>query len=545
MQTGKIIITGYIQNTLSSGDSIINTATIDGFLTDTATGNNTSTTPPVTIFANIIYGDVAIQKIADQLTGTAGDIISYLIRYSNASGSLSPISGINIRDLIPAGLTYVSTDFSGSAADFSTGIVVSGSNVSWNIWNVSGVGPWSGAFRIYTQISPALASGTVIMNRATILSTDIVDVASGNDTGIASGVLIFAPLVTGNMSIFKATANPIAMTGDIVSYLLTYHNDGEATETGITLIDLMDIGLTFLATNFTSGLTVTPLATGTMLHWNITGTFLPHTSGSILVSAMVNTGIASGTVLANTVRITGNRNDIDPTYDLATALINVLGAPEDLSGGSYSTTGSSTGTTPPPSNPTPPSNDSRGYAGGGFGNTPTPNIVTLGSAPTLLEDEVCPYRDGDFERYKTTFKDIQNSIFKPAVDLMLDYCLVQGEYNGGKMFGVYTYLRWGEAYKVFSRLAGLSFSRTANPAHWSDRYRFAGQKVHLWNSVTSQRHDPRSYITYADIFTLGNNLLKYYKKPLLEYDPTLNYNNAISRGKFALFIQNIIERIKN
>ncbi len=127
---------------------------------------------------------------------------------------------------------------------------------------------------------------------------------------------------------------------------------------------------------------------------------------------------------------------------------------------------------------------------------------------------------------------------------MLDYCLVQGEYNGGKMFGVYNYLRWGEAYKVFSRLAGLSFSRTANPAHWSDRYRFAGQKVNLWASTTSQPHDPRSYIRYADIYTIGNNILKYYNKPLLDYDPSMNYNNAISRGKFALFMQNIINTIK-
>lgn len=82
----------------------------------------------------------------------------------------------------------------------------------------------------------------------------------------------------------------------------------------------------------------------------------------------------------------------------------------------------------------------------------TTGIAELG-APTLLEDETCMYNDGDFEKFKTTFKDIQNSIFKQAVDTMLDYCLVQGEYNKGKMFGVYNYLRWGEAYKIFGRLA--------------------------------------------------------------------------------------------
>ncbi len=85
MQSGSIIVTGYLENTLSSGDTIINTATIDGFLTDTVTGNNSSTTPPVIIFDTITYGDLNIEKIANQLTGTAGNIISYLIRYVNAS----------------------------------------------------------------------------------------------------------------------------------------------------------------------------------------------------------------------------------------------------------------------------------------------------------------------------------------------------------------------------------------------------------------------------------------------------------------------------
>ncbi len=94
----------------------------------------------------------------------------------------------------------------------------------------------------------------------------------------------------------------------------------------------------------------------------------------------------------------------------------------DISGDSFST----------PSN----DNETRSYAGpGGWdpprityhsitGETENTSIVELG-APTLLDNETCIYNDGDFEKFKTTFKDIQNSIFKAAVDTMLDYCLVQ------------------------------------------------------------------------------------------------------------------------
>lgn len=97
---------------------------------------------------------------------------------------------------------------------------------------------------------------------------------------------------------------------------------------------------------------------------------------------------------------------------------------------------------------------------------------------------------------------------------------------------------------MFSRLAGLKFDIKPHPAHWSDPYRFAGQKIHLWDRVTSTPHSPKAYITYADIFTIGNNILKYYGKAPLEYNPETDYNATMSRGRFALFVQNIITKIR-
>ncbi len=106
MQTGKIIITGYIENTLASGDSIINTAIIDGLVTDTATGNNTSTTPPVTVVDPIIFSDLTITKSNNASTGTVGSQFSYTINYRNSGATM--ITGISIVDSLPAGLSFVS-----------------------------------------------------------------------------------------------------------------------------------------------------------------------------------------------------------------------------------------------------------------------------------------------------------------------------------------------------------------------------------------------------------------------------------------------------
>ena len=127
---------------------------------------------------------------------------------------------------------------------------------------------------------------------------------------------------------------------------------------------------------------------------------------------------------------------------------------------------------------------------------------------------------------------------------MLDYCLVQGYSNRGQTFGVYKYLKWGEAYKVFTRLAGLSFSEISHPKYWSDMYEIAGNRIKLWASTSSTPHPVYGYITLADVYTISNNLLKYAGKPALPYDPKLNYGDPIARGKFALFIQSLINTLK-
>lgn len=62
MQSGRIILTGYISESFASGDVITNTATIDGNLSDLDNNNNVSTTLPVTLFDIDIPSDLVITK---------------------------------------------------------------------------------------------------------------------------------------------------------------------------------------------------------------------------------------------------------------------------------------------------------------------------------------------------------------------------------------------------------------------------------------------------------------------------------------------------
>ena len=101
----------------------------------------------------------------------------------------------------------------------------------------------------------------------------------------------------------------------------------------------MEEDFIYMASNYTSGLTVTNLPTGgTLLDWSITGSFAPHTSGAIIVQTMVSGLVASGTTLFNTVSIGGIRLDVSGANNTSVASVYVIGDP------SFGTTGQSSST---------------------------------------------------------------------------------------------------------------------------------------------------------------------------------------------------------
>ncbi len=84
MQSGIIIITGYANETLGSGDVLVNMAVINGILDDYDNNNNVSFTSPIILFGPTIYSDLTITKVNNAVTGTIGGLISYTINYTNS-----------------------------------------------------------------------------------------------------------------------------------------------------------------------------------------------------------------------------------------------------------------------------------------------------------------------------------------------------------------------------------------------------------------------------------------------------------------------------
>ena len=234
---------------------------------------------------------------------------------------------------------------------------------------------------------------------------------------------------TGDLIIQKTVDSPVPQTGDTVIYTINYINSGSNTITGISIVDPLPSGL-----NYASAIPAPDTISGQTLTWNI-GTMTGNTSGSISINATIDNSVTSGAVISNSATISGTITDLDSSSNTSTVNITVIGG------------------IPPavdPVIPIIPDTHSIGFAGGGMGvgsvppgdATPNPVVDTpiYGAAPLFASG--CIYHDGNFELYKTSLRDIQGTIFQPAVDLLLDHCVIQGYGNGGKVFAPYAYIQW-------------------------------------------------------------------------------------------------------
>ena len=161
--------------------------------------------------------DLAIVKTVDDATPSEGGTVIYTLTLTNNGPRTA--SQINVTDVLPAGVTYVSDDGVGTYDD-TTGLwtpspLASGANIVLNITVTVDTG----------------TGGTTITNTATITNSNRIDPDSSNDT---SSVDI--TVVTPNLTVLKSvlvvsdpingSTNPKAIPGAVMLYRVQVTNQG-------------------------------------------------------------------------------------------------------------------------------------------------------------------------------------------------------------------------------------------------------------------------------------------------------------------------------
>jgi uncharacterized repeat protein (TIGR01451 family) len=284
--TRTITIVAQVGAAVAGGTTLHNSAAVSATTSDSNAGNNmptfdtTVTAPPA--------ADVAVVKVGPA-TVTSGTLITYTLTVTN--GGAASAASVSLTDTLPAGETFVSaSEGTGSGASFSDSIGTLAAGATRTITLVARVGS-------------AVAGGTVLHNSATVSTTT-------SESNSLNNVATFDTTVNApeaDVAITK-TGPATATAGTQITYTLSLTNNGPSDAQGVTLVDTLPVGETFVSASEGTG-------TGTTFSDSI-GTLAAGASRTVTLVAAISAS-ASGT-LNNAAAVTATTEDANFGNNTAT-----------------------------------------------------------------------------------------------------------------------------------------------------------------------------------------------------------------------------------
>lgn len=274
----------------TAGSTILNTTTA-------ASGDQTDLLTNGDVLEAAIFvdneTDIALTKTVNNNTPNEGETIRYTITISN-NGSITA-TNVAVTDILPVGLTYV-------AGIPATGI--------WNspIWTINSLAAGETEVLI---IDAKVDQGTAGQNLTNTISNtqDQLDTNFTSDDLEETIVVGASDLVT-----VKTVDNTAPDEGDTIVYTLTVTNNGLSDATGVSLVDHLPFGVTYVsddgAGSYSDATSV----------WSI-GDIPFGASVSLNIVATVNSGTAGTTIENTTTAASGDQADPTTFGDVLSAII--------------------------------------------------------------------------------------------------------------------------------------------------------------------------------------------------------------------------------
>ncbi len=237
--------------------------------------------------------DIALTKTVNNPNPIENETIIYTISVSN--NGPDEATSLKITDILPAGLTEIS-------ATPSIG--------SWNnsVWNIGRLAIGASAS---LSLSASVDSGTAGMSITNTISNTQDQLDSNITPDDTSETIVVASV---DLITKKSVDNTTPKEGDTVSYTITVNNNGPNDATGVSLIDNLPNGVTYVSDD--SGGTYNR-GSG---EWNL-GDLSNGGSASLVIQATVNSGTAGTTVINKTTAAAGDQTDLNTNGDVLEAQI--------------------------------------------------------------------------------------------------------------------------------------------------------------------------------------------------------------------------------
>ena len=195
---------------------------------------NRSNNSAVAVLNDADAADVAVRKTVDNSNPTGGQDVTFTITVSN-NGPRAAADDVVVTDVLPAGLTQVSA--------VATQGTFAGS--TWIVGTVTAGSPASLTIVATTNVA------TVLVNAAAKTGQNSAQ-ADRNPFNDRSSVTLNGSAST-NLAVVKIVDRPTAAVGETISFSVGVANLGPAVATGVTITDLLPVGLTLQSAATSAG----------------------------------------------------------------------------------------------------------------------------------------------------------------------------------------------------------------------------------------------------------------------------------------------------
>ena len=244
--------------------------------------------------------DLELTKTVDQSVVEPGDTVNWTIEVTNNPATAnSDATNVEVTDVLPAGVTFVSATPSGSGT-FAGGV--------WSL--VDPLAPGATATLILTSTVNAGIGGSDLINAAQVTAADQSDFDStpNNDDGDRSedeedeAQIQLARII--DLEIEKAANSTMVLAGTPVTFTITLTNNAtnaNADATGVTVTDVLPTGLSLVNSSTSNG-----SFAGTT--WTLANPLAPGASATLTLVADVSESAPDS--IENVVQV-ASANEID------------------------------------------------------------------------------------------------------------------------------------------------------------------------------------------------------------------------------------------